>query len=341
MARQHPDVPFVIDFHTHMLDDELRQICTNRNAITGFGQKAAQASAELRKFLDPEVQIADMDARGIDMHVVFTGPVYMSTWWADAHTALELTRRMNRIVADWVRRFPTRFIGSATLPMQDVALAASELERCVKEHGHKAVMLPTNVEGAYLGERKFWPLWETIRALDLAVFIHPEGLRDPWYHRFALWNSLGQSIEEARVMASMIYEGLMDAIPGLKVVVAHGGGYFPTYMGRLDRNILKPEAVANIKGKPSDYLRHFYYDTCVYDALALEMLFRRVGADRIVLGADYPVGDVDPVGVIKQAVSLPAPALVLVGAGTAARLLGIEVPNRADQSPRREVVGAN
>jgi hypothetical protein len=78
MARQHPDVPYVIDFHTHMLDDELRRLCTNRNAITGFGQKAAQASAELRKFLDPEVQIADMDARGIDMHVVFTGPVYMS-----------------------------------------------------------------------------------------------------------------------------------------------------------------------------------------------------------------------------------------------------------------------
>jgi predicted TIM-barrel fold metal-dependent hydrolase len=83
-----------------------------------------------------------------------------------------------------------------------------------------------------------------------------------------------ESIEEAKVMASMIYEGLLDAIPGLKVVVAHGGGYFPTYMGRLDRNILKPEAVANIKGKPSDYLRHFYYDTCVYDGLALEMLFR-------------------------------------------------------------------
>jgi hypothetical protein len=124
MGRKHPDVPFVIDFHTHMLDDELRRTCTNRNAITGFGQKTAQASSDLRKFLDPETQIADMDERGIDMHVVFTGP--------------------------------------------------------------------------------------------------------------------------------------------LKVVVPHGGGYFPTYMRRLDRNILEPEAVANIKGGPSDYLRHFYYDTCVY-----------------------------------------------------------------------------
>jgi aminocarboxymuconate-semialdehyde decarboxylase len=139
------------------------------------------------------------------------------------------------------------------------------------------VLLPANVDGAYLGERKFWPLREVIRALDIAAFLHPEGRRDLWYHKFALWNSLGQSIEEAKVMASMIYEGLLDAIPGLEVVVGHGGGYFPTYMGRLDRNILKPEAVANTKGKPSAYLRHFYYDTYVDDPLALQMLFRRVG----------------------------------------------------------------
>jgi aminocarboxymuconate-semialdehyde decarboxylase len=327
MARKHPDVPFVIDFHTHMLDEELRELCTHRNAITGFGQKQAPASAGLRKFLDPELQIADMDERQIDMHVVFTGPVHMSTWWADGPTALKLTGRMNDIVADWVRRYPKRFVGTVTLPVQDVALSVGELKRAINELGHKAVMLPTNVAGAYLGERQFWPLWEAIRTLDIPVFIHPEGIRDPWYHKFALWNSIGQSIEEAKVMASMIYEGLLDAMPGLKVVVAHGGGYFPTYMGRLDRNILKPDAVANINGKPSDYLRHFYYDTCLYDALALETLFRRVGADRIVLGADYPVGDVDPVGVIKEAVSLPAEQLRMVAAGTAAQLLGITVPH--------------
>ena len=83
---KHPDVPFIIDFHTHMLDEELREICTSRNAITAFGQKKAPPSANLRKFLDPDAQIADMDERGIDMHVVFTGPVHMSAWWADPQT---------------------------------------------------------------------------------------------------------------------------------------------------------------------------------------------------------------------------------------------------------------
>jgi aminocarboxymuconate-semialdehyde decarboxylase len=325
MARKHPEVPFVIDFHTHMLDDELREICTSRNAITGFGQKKAPPSAGLRKFFDPQLQIADMDERGIDMHVVFTGPVHMSTWWADAPTALKLTRRMNDIIAGWVARYPQRFVGTVTLPMQDVGLAVAELERAVTQLGHKAVLLPTNVDGVYLGDRTFWPLWEAIRRHDIPAFIHPEGIRDPWFHKFALWNSIGQQIEEAKVAASIIYEGLLDAIPGLKIVIAHGGGYFATCMGRLDRNIEKPETRVNIGNKkPSDYLRHFYYDTCVYDPLALATLFKRVGADRIVLGADYPVGGSDPVAEVKEAVALSNAELRMVAAGTAARLLGIE-----------------
>jgi aminocarboxymuconate-semialdehyde decarboxylase len=324
MARKHPDVPLVIDFHTHMLDADMVRLCAGHNAITGFGQKAIPDTPRFKKFYDPELQIADMDQRGIDMHVVFTGPVFMSTWWADAATASQLTRQMNDIVAGWLRRFPERFVGTVTLPLQDIGVAAAELRRGVEELGHRAVMLPANVEGVYLGDRKFWPLWQEIRRLDVAVFIHPEGLRDPWYHRYALWNSIGQSIEEAKVAVSLIYEGLLDAVPGLKIVIAHGGGYFPTTMGRLERNIEKPETRVNIGNRtPSDYLRHFYYDTCVYDPLALQTLFKRVGADRIVLGADYPVGDEDPVGVVKDAVTLSPDELRMVAGGTAARLLGI------------------
>jgi aminocarboxymuconate-semialdehyde decarboxylase len=325
MNKKHPDVPFVIDFHTHMLDEELREICTSRNAISSFGKKETRPSGTLRAFLDPEQQIADMDERGIDMHVVFTGPVHMSAWWADGPTALKLTRRMNDIIAGWVQRWPQRFVGTVTLPTQDIDLSIQELKRGVKELGHRAVLLPTNVNGDYLGDRKFWPLWETIRELDVPVFIHPEGIRDPWFHKFALWNSIGQQIEEAKVASSIIYEGLLDAVPGLKIVIAHGGGYFATCMGRLDRNIEKPETRVNIgHKKPSDYLRHFYYDTCVYDPLALQTLFKRVGADRILLGADYPVGGHDPVGEVKEAVALSNEDLRMVAAGTAAKLLGIE-----------------
>jgi aminocarboxymuconate-semialdehyde decarboxylase len=325
MARKHPNVPLVIDFHAHMLDAEIVRLCAARNAITGFGRKEPPAGGRFARFYEPELQIEEMDERGIDMHVLFTGPVFMSTWWADKQTAAQLTRRMNDAVAEWVRRYPARFVGTATLPMQDVTLAIAELRRATSELGAKALMLPANVDDAYLGDRRFWPLWEEIRRLDIPAFVHPEGLRDPWYHKFALWNSIGQQIEEAKAMASIIYEGLLDAVPGLKIVIAHGGGYFPYCVGRVDRNVDKAEAQINIGDrKPSDYLRHFYYDTCVFDALALATLFARVGADRIVLGADYPVGEVDPVGAVKAAVSLSDASLHAVAGGTAAGLLGIE-----------------
>lgn len=333
MLRPHPEVPLVIDFHAHMLDAELVQLCAGRNAITGFGRTAPPTGGRFAKFYAPELQVEEMDARGIDMHVLFTGPVFMSTWWADAPTAAQLTRRMNDAVADWVRRYPKRFAGTATLPMQDIALAIAELRRAAGELGARAVMLPTNVEGAYLGERVFWPLWEEIRRLDLAAFIHPEGLRDPWYHKFALWNSIGQQIEETKAMASIIYEGLLDAVPGLKIVIAHGGGYFPYCVGRVDRNVEKPEAQVNIGDrKPSEYLRYFYYDTCVFDPPALAALLSRVGADRVLLGADYPVGEADPVGALKRAATLPEADLRAVAGGTAARLLGLEPARQAARS---------
>ena len=133
MVRKHPDVPLVIDFHTHMLDAELVRLCASKNAITGFGKKEPPTGGRFAKFYAPDLQIEEMDARGIDMHVIFTGPVFMSTWWADAQTALQLTRRMNDAVADWVRRYPARFVGTATLPMQDVTLAIAELHRAVNE----------------------------------------------------------------------------------------------------------------------------------------------------------------------------------------------------------------
>jgi aminocarboxymuconate-semialdehyde decarboxylase len=156
------------------------------------------------------------------------------------------------------------------------------------------------------------------------VWIHPEGITDPWFQRYALWNSAGQSIEEAKVMASLIYEGVMHRFPNLKLVIAHGGGYFPHYMGRMDRNHAnRPDTVKNTGGKkPSEFLRAFHYDTCVYDPAVLRVLLERVGADRLVMGSDYPVGEKDPVGWI-DGFGLGASDTEKICGGNAARLLGL------------------
>jgi aminocarboxymuconate-semialdehyde decarboxylase len=149
-------------------------------------------------------------------------------------------------------------------------------------------------------------------------------VEDPWFQSYGLWNSLGQSFEETKCMASLIYNGVMARYDNLKVVIAHGGGYFPHYLGRIDRNAVnRPDTAKHLGGKtPRDFLKHFYYDTCVYDPRVLEVLITLVGPERLVMGSDYPVGEKNPVQWLQQA-GLQGEALAAVAGGNAANLLGL------------------
>ncbi len=320
--------PLVIDFHAHMLEREVFAASTNRTVFTGFGATPAAAPRPgavslMARMFDPLAEIADMDARGIDRAVVTASTVLQGTSWADPQTDLQLCQRCNDQAVDWMAQHPTRFIGSMVLPMQDVTLALAELHRAFAL-GLRVVNLPSSTQGVYLGDPVFHPFWAEVHARGITAWIHPEGVRDPWFQRYALWNSLGQSIEEAKCMASLIYEGVMTTFAGIKIVMAHGGGYFPHYMGRMDRNTAnRPDTVRHMNGKtPSDFLRHFYYDSCVYDPDVLKVLIQRVGVDRIVMGSDYPVGEQDPVAWLRG-VGLSGEDLAAVAGGNAARLLGL------------------
>jgi aminocarboxymuconate-semialdehyde decarboxylase len=273
---------------------------------------------------DPAAEIADMDARGIDTAVVSASTVLQGTSWADPATDQALCRRCNEQAADWVARFPGRFVGSAVLPLQDAKLAIAELEYAVRELGLRVANISSSYQGVYVGDPVYHGFWEAVAALGVTVWIHPDGVRDPWFQRYALWNSVGQSIEETKAMTSLVYEGVMARHPGLKVVMAHGGGYFAHYMGRMDRNTAnRPDTVRNTGGRtPSDFLRSFHYDTCVYDPQVLKVLLERVGADRLVMGSDYPVGESDPVGWLREA-GLAGDDLAAIAGGNAARLLGL------------------
>ena len=205
-----------------------------------------------------------------------------------------MTILVNEECLRWVSRYPNRFMGTMVLPLGDMRMAMKMFE-WGKLAGLKVVQLPSNYRGDYLGHTRFTDLWAAIEDSGTVAFIHPEGVTDLWYQDYALWNSIGQSIEEVKAMSSLIYEGVLDKYPGLKIVMAHGGGFLPHYMGRLDRNAReRPWTTKNISKKPSEYLTDFYYDSCVYDPRTLELLIERVGIDRIVLGGDYPVADLDP-----------------------------------------------
>jgi aminocarboxymuconate-semialdehyde decarboxylase len=313
-----------VDFHVHMLDGHVFRASTNKTVFTGFGAAPAPAprpgpAALLERMMRPEAVLEDMDARGIDVAVVTASTVLQGTSWADPQTDLELCRRCNHTVAEWAAKYPRRFVASFVLPLQSPELALKELDSNVR-----VVNAGSSYGGVYLGDPVYHPFWEAVNELGITVWIHPEGVRDPWFQRYALWNSAGQSIEEAKVMASLVYEGVMHRFPELKVVIAHGGGYFPHYMGRMDRNHAnRPDTVKNTGGrKPSDFLRAFHYDTCVYDPQVLKVLLERVGADRLVMGSDYPVGEKDPVGFIKT-LSLGENELKNICGGNAARLLNL------------------
>jgi aminocarboxymuconate-semialdehyde decarboxylase len=324
------DLPIVIDFHAHMLEPEVFKASTNKTVISGFGanpttQPRPGTQDLMTRIMDPAAEVEDMDKRGIDMSVVSSSTVLQGTSWADPDTDLALCRRSNDAAADWVARYPRRFIGSFVLPIQDLKRSLGELERAVHGLKLKVANLPASCNGVYMGDPAYHPFWEAVQDLDATVWIHPDGVRDPWFQRYALWNSAGQSIEETKVLASLVYEGVMTKYPKLKIVVAHGGGYFPHYMGRMDRNTLnRPDTVRNTGGKkPSEFLRSFHYDTCVYDPKVFEVLLERVGADRLVLGSDYPVGEADPIGFVANSPKVSRDQLAMIAGGNAARLLGL------------------
>ncbi|MGD9942010.1 MAG: amidohydrolase family protein [Burkholderiaceae bacterium] len=316
--------PLCLDFHAHFLHPEVFERSAPHSVATCFGQQPLTSTGErFRKLLEPDRQIADMDRRGIDRQVISSADVVQSRSWAEPAEEARLAALVNDLAADWVGRFPTRFIGSQVLPLGDMELALRELERC-RAMGLRIVNLPSNYRDQYLGDARYRELWAAIAEHELIAFIHPDGVRDPWFQQYAMWNSIGQSIEEVKVMSSLIYEGVMERHRGIRIVMAHGGGYMPYYMGRLDRNVeFRPSTAKNLSKKPSEYLRDFHYDSCVYDPATLKMLVDRVGADRIVLGGDYPFADVDPVDFVASAPGLDLQQQAAIVGGTAARLLGI------------------
>jgi aminocarboxymuconate-semialdehyde decarboxylase len=329
LPRQSGKIFPVIDFHAHVVEPKVYQKTVNHNVISGFGarpmnlpDKGSSHWEIFSRMVEPAVQIRDMDRNGVDINVISTSLVSQSTWWAEPRLAAELDRRANEQIARWVQMHPQRFTGTFTLPMQDMDLALTEMDYAVSILGLRIANVSSNTGGFYLGDSKFRPFWRAVQQLRIPVLIHPHGVVDPHFQKYALWNGVGQPIEETLVIASLIYEGIFDAFPGVTVIIVHGGGYLPHYTGRLDRNATyHPASAQNLTRLPSEYLQCFYYDSCVYDPTVLEALVRRVGTKRVLFGSDYPFGEDDPVGVIWNNPNLSSDDLENIISKTAAAIL--------------------
>jgi aminocarboxymuconate-semialdehyde decarboxylase len=272
-------------------------------------------------------RLADMDAMGVDVQVISPAP-NQYYYWADRDLASEVVRLQNEGIAQQCALHPQRLAGLGTLALQHPDLACAQLEHAVRELGLKGVEISTSVNGKELSDPSLRPVWDKAEALGAVVFIHPFGTTlgertNAWY----LVNTIGQPLETTLALSHLIYGGVLESYPALKIVAAHGGGYLPTYVGRSDHAFaVRPEAAAQLKTKPSELLKRIWFDSVVSDPLALRHLVDRVGASQVVIGTDYPydMGSYDVHTLVEQTPGLNDAERSAILGGNAAALLGLQ-----------------
>ena len=270
-------------------------------------------------------RLADMDAMGVDVQVISPSPTQYY-YWADADLAREIVRVQNEAIASLCREHPTRFAGFGTVALQHPALACEQLDHAIKVLGLKGVEISTSVNGLELDDPSLRSFWARAEALGALVFIHPFGTtlgaRTASHY---LVNTIGQPLETTIALSRLIFGGVLDAYPGLKIIAAHGGGYLPTYVSRSDHaHAVRPEAAADTQRKPSDHLKRIWFDSVVYDPMALRHLIDRVGVSQVVVGTDYPfdMGHYDMHELVDATVGLSEEERAAILGGNAAQLIG-------------------
>ncbi|MCB9168901.1 MAG: amidohydrolase [Flavobacteriales bacterium] len=319
-----------VDIHTHILPEHIPDFGA-RYGYRGFIHLDHHRPGCARMMMDdkffrevqancwdPEVRLNECDLHHVHVQVLSTVPV-MFSYWAKAEDTLDLSKFLNDHIAEIVHRWPQRFIGLGTVPMQDVDLAIGELERC-KRIGMAGVQIGTHVEGMNLGSPQLLPFFQACEERDMAVFVHPWDMlgRDRMEKYWLPW-LVGMPAETTLAVTSMIFSGLFERLPRLRVAFAHGGGAFPATLGRIQHGFdVRPDlcAVDNPVG-PKEYLGRFWIDALVHDPKMLDLVVDLFGPDRVALGSDYPfpLGELRPGSLIRgMAWDDPKKAKLLAGA---------------------------
>ncbi len=328
-----------IDIHTHIIPEKMPD-WSAKFGYGGFISLDHHQPCCARMMLDDQffrevqhncwdarVRMAECHEHNVQVQVLSTIPVLFS-YWAKPQNALDLSRFLNDHIAAIAAEFPDRFVGLGTAPMQAPDLAVREMERCVKELGLAGVEIGSHINDWNLDDPALFPFFEAARELNAAVFVHPWDMmgkeRMPKY--WLPW-LVGMPAETSLAICSMIFGGVFERLPGLRVAFAHGGGSFPATIGRIEHgfNVRPDLCAADNPVNPRNYLGRFWLDSLVHDPEVLRYLIRLVGAEKIALGSDYPfpLGEHSPGSMIEEMEDLDRPTREWLFSGTALEWLGL------------------
>ena len=290
-----------IDIHTHIIPEHLPR-WSEKFGYGGFIHLDHHKPCCARMMKDDEffreiqdncwsaeTRIKECKHAEVDVQVLSTIPV-MFNYWAKPHDCLEVSRFLNDHIAEVVERYPKKFIGLGTIPMQSAELAIAELERC-KKAGLVGIQIGTNINDVNLNEPQFFSIYQAAEQLDMAIFVHPWNMMGTkQMSKYWLPWLVGMPAETSRAICSLIFGGVFEKFPKLRFAFAHGGGSFPAHLGRIERGYdVRPDLTAvDNQVSPSKYLGHFYVDSLMHDEKFLKYVIDLVGEDRVCLGSDYP-----------------------------------------------------
>ena len=337
-ARRRRSRHLVVDIHCHVHSPEADELVRpsfdpQREPLLRFSSEESRRinrenSQKIRaKLTSLDARLKDMDRMGVDVQALSPSP-FNCNYWAEPELGLAAAKLVNDRIAEMVAGHPERFVGLCTVPLQAPELAIVELERAVRKLGLRGVQIGADVDGEELAAPRFRPFFARAEELGILIFLHPsgytEGARMVDHY---LINVIGNPLASTVAVSHLIFGGVLDAYPKLKLCVAHGGGYLPTYSGRMDHAYkVRPECRAALPKKPSHYLKKIHFDSLVFTPGHLNYLIGEYCAQRVLLGTDYPydMAEPDPVGRVDEISRLKAADKKAILGGNAARLLGLK-----------------